>query len=210
MSWIVKAVSAHRKSPQGRSLIRWGVGGWTFFIAENALLSENRNTLIGMLGDDNYHMMYGTISTIATVSIGYAYYKLSTTATTHNIPSNLILWKHRPTLVAGFTGWILISTGMIIAAQAAPKMQIPIAFNNNNNSNSSQSSSSSSSSISVRCPFDFSDKHSSGGGGGTVGWDGNVHGLDRISRHPGLWSFGIVGLGQAVLSPNIPKRIWWM
>ena len=31
--------------------MRWAVGGWSFFIAENAILSENRSFLIDSLGD---------------------------------------------------------------------------------------------------------------------------------------------------------------
>ena len=201
MSWIGKAVSAHR-SPNGRgkTLVRWASAGWVFFIAENAVLSENRTALIDAMGDDNYHVLYGTISTTATAAIGYAYFKISSASSSSTIPSSLVLWRHRPTLLAGFGGWVLITTGMIMASQAAPKVQIPVALDGSNNS------------ISVRCPFDFSDKHSANGitNGGNVGWDGQVHGLDRITRHPGLWSIGLMGLGQAFLSPNIPLRLWWM
>ena len=55
---------------------RWAVGGWTFFIAENFLLSENRTWLIDEIGDDNYHLVYGFFSTVACSSIGYGYFKL--------------------------------------------------------------------------------------------------------------------------------------
>eukprot|EP00429_Kryptoperidinium_foliaceum_P035047 CAMPEP_0176166482 /NCGR_PEP_ID=MMETSP0120_2-20121206/85149_1 /TAXON_ID=160619 /ORGANISM="Kryptoperidinium foliaceum, Strain CCMP 1326" /LENGTH=72 /DNA_ID=CAMNT_0017504031 /DNA_START=12 /DNA_END=227 /DNA_ORIENTATION=+ len=56
--------------------IRWAAGGWAFFIAENAILSENRTYLIQELGDDRYHLVYGTLSTIATASIGYSFYSI--------------------------------------------------------------------------------------------------------------------------------------
>ena len=51
-------------------VVRWAVGGWTLFVCENAVLSENRTWLIDSMGDDKYHVFYGTCSTIATVSIG--------------------------------------------------------------------------------------------------------------------------------------------
>jgi hypothetical protein len=197
MSWIGKAFTVPQG--KGRTLIRWASGGWIFFIAENAILSENRTFLIETLGDDKYHLVYGTISTIATASIGYAYYKIASSSSTKSMPSNLMLLKNKPTLMGAFGGWILITTGMVMASQAAPKVQIPVSLGSDNNGKTT---------LQVHCPFDFSDKYSQGGS--NVGWDGQVHGLDRITRHPGLWSIGLIGLGQAVLSSHIPKRIWWM
>lgn len=41
------------------------VGGWTFFIAENLILSENRDFLVGELGETTYRNLYGTLSTAA-------------------------------------------------------------------------------------------------------------------------------------------------
>ncbi|EED90745.1 predicted protein [Thalassiosira pseudonana CCMP1335] len=35
-----------------------------------------------------------------------------------------------------------------------------------------------------------------------------IHGLERITRHPGLWSFGLIGLGNALLVPSLPQRVW--
>jgi len=63
----------------------------------------------------------------------------------------------------------------------------------------------------VRCPFDFTDTRSA------TTWrndniDGDhiipIVGIDRISRHPGLWSMGLVGLGQACLNPSMAHRAW--
>ncbi len=80
-----------------------------------------------------------------------------------------------------------LSLGAIMASQAIPKMQIPVAVANN-------------SSLQVRCPFDFTD---------SKGIDDTLHGLERITRHPGLWSLGMIGLGQACLSATLPQRLWW-
>jgi hypothetical protein len=177
-----------RKSP----LVRWAAGGWTFFIAENAVLSENRTYLINHLGDDNYHALYGTFSTIACVSIGYAYYKIRRTP---NIPSQLILRKKtsRPPVLAAVGSFVFLGLGLGMASQAVPKLQIPVAISGNSEGTQFQ----------VRCPFDFSDRRMEGSGD-------SIHGLERITRHPGLWSFGFIGLSQAFLSSTIPLRIWWM
>ncbi|KAG7344499.1 NnrU nitric oxide reduction family protein [Nitzschia inconspicua] len=191
MSFLVSAAS--RKSP----LLRWAVGGWTFFILENTVLSENRTYLIDRLGDDQYHAVYGTCSTLASVSIGYAYWKIRTAK---SIPSSLILWNKnaRPPLVHLAVAWTCFSLGLVMASQVAPKLQIPVSIASQNGATQFQ----------VRCPFDFSDKHH---GNSSNPFDTTtVRGLERITRHPGLWSFGFIGLGQSLLAWNVPLRIWWM
>jgi uncharacterized membrane protein len=187
MSFLISAAS--RKSP----LIRWAAGGWTFFILENAVLSENRTYLIQQLGDDQYHAVYGTFSTIASVSIGYAYWKVRNAT---SIPPGLMLWKKssaRPPLFNLALSWTCLSLGLVMASQVAPKMQIPISIGSQNGATQFQ----------VRCPFDFSDKHNQQ-------IDSGVRGLERITRHPGLWSLGFVGLGQSFTAHSVPLRIWWM
>jgi hypothetical protein len=203
MSWISLARS--------HSTVRWAAGGWAFFIAENAILSENRTWLIEELGDDQYHLAYGTLSTIATASIGYAYYSIRKAA----LPPPLTLWKTVPPVPSAIGGWMFLSLGLVMASQVAPKMQIPVALvddsnsNNNNDivgpsvesSSTSSSSNSSNRKLQVQCPFDFTDKRDA---------NQELYGLERISRHPGLWALGLVGLGQALLVPSIPQRIWWL
>jgi hypothetical protein len=206
--------------------MRWAAGGWVFFIAENAILSENRTYLIQRLGDDQYHAAYGTLSTVATASIGYAYYTIRKTMTTTTassiMPRQLALWKSlTPPIPLAVGGWIFLTIGLTMASQAIPKMQIPLAVVQSNTTSSTMQASSDtqlpspastppqppttagSYSLQVRCPFDFSDKKS-----GTTDYE--VHGLERVSRHPGLWSLGLIGLGQACLVPTLPQRIWWM
>ena len=65
----------------------------------------------------------------------------------------------------------------------------------------------------VRCPFDFTDKRKIDA---TTTTDGNgkfdtpatvqLHGIERITRHPGLWSFGLIGLGHGLLVPSLPQK----
>jgi hypothetical protein len=112
-----------------------------------------------------------------------------------------------------------------MASQVAPKLQIPIAMVDSAPAvavtvtadtpvvvgpsvpSSTTSTSKGDWKLQVRCPFDFADKRNPHQQGGTT--SSALHGLERISRHPGLWSLGLVGLGQAVLAPAIPQMIWW-
>eukprot|EP00536_Pseudo-nitzschia_multiseries_P017201 jgi/Psemu1/224085/e_gw1.1425.6.1 len=186
------------------SMVRWAAGGWTFFVVENAILSENRTWLIDSLGDDNYHAVYGTFSTIATVSIGYAYYRI-TRKPPSKIPLPLRRWAgarggSQTTLTAAVGAWAFTSVGIVMTSQVAPTFQIPVSIaagGSNGNSGSK---------LQVRCPFDFSDKRLEN----TSGDPFAVRGLERITRHPGLWSFGLIGMGQSFLAPTIPLQIWWL
>ena len=212
----MSVVSLIQKNPS----IRWACGGWIFFIAENAVLSENRTYLIEQLGDERYHAVYGTLSTIATCSIGYAYYTIRQTVATQRL-QDLALWKtgKAPPTMNAFGAWCFLSVGLVMASQAAPKMQIPFALVPTTAGGTTATTttttgqqgpsapppppSSSSYKFQVRCPFDFSDKNNAK--------DANqVTGIERISRHPGLWSLGLIGLGQSLIVPTLPQRIWWI
>ena len=93
--------------------------------------------------------------------------------------------------------WICTSIGLVMASQVAPTFQIPVSFASSSGNNSGMN-------LQVRCPFDFHDKR----------LDSNdpfsARGTERISRHPGLWSFGLIGMGQSLLAPTIPLQIWWL
>ena len=161
---------------------RLAIGGWIFFIAENAILSENRTALIEYLGDENYHLLYGTFSTIATASIGYGYYRISglTSLGTKVSPLNRL------------TSWGFMSLGLILASQALPKMQIPFMVGGSEDGMKVQ----------VRCPFDFADqKHAVD--------TQQIRGMERITRNTGLWSFGLIGAGNAALQTHPALKLWW-
>ncbi|MGK3748680.1 MAG: hypothetical protein ACI8RD_000972 [Bacillariaceae sp.] len=197
-------------------LVRWAAGGWTFFVIENAVLSENRTWLIDSLGgDDNYHLCYGVCSTIATASIGLAYYKIS--RKTPPIPPQLVRRISNPNTMitaSNIGSWISMSIGLIMASQVAPTFQIPVSYSAPKSSDDNadvvvtgptNENEQSGMKFQVRCPFDFADKRLEKGDG-----DFSIRGLERISRHPGLWSFGLIGLGQSFLAPTIPLQIWWL
>jgi prenyl protein peptidase len=191
------------------SSVRWAAGGWAFFIVENVVLSENRTFLIENLGDDGYHNVYGLISTAAVGSIIYAYVNKA-----RNVPP--LLWTAAaapfPSRVAS---WMLLSVGLGMASQTLPKFQMPLAYvpattepNHDKDVHAiSPEASNKKSSFQVRCPFDFADakKHKINNNGTPTA---DLYGLERISRHPGLWSMALVGLGHACLVPSLPQRIW--
>ena len=67
----------------------------------------------------------------------------------------------------------------------------------------------------VRCPFDFTDSKTKQLSNNNSNSNKNeplsindIHGMDRITRHPGLWSFGLIGLGSSFLSPCIPTKVY--
>jgi uncharacterized membrane protein len=170
------------------SELKWACTGWTFFIAENAVLSENRTYLIEQLNsEDNYRAVYGTFSTIATASVAFAYYKL--TRASPAATALPMLWKGSAPVVNMAVSWTATTLGLIVASQALPKFQIPVALETGK--------------LKVVCPFDFADDKERSG-------DETVRGLERMSRHSGLWSLGFIGIGNALLQPSLPLRLWWM
>eukprot|EP00040_Diaphanoeca_grandis_P005604 m.33642 g.33642 ORF g.33642 m.33642 type:complete len:288 (-) comp16850_c0_seq1:168-1031(-) len=93
--------------------------GWCGFIAENLILSENRTEIIAKIGDDNYHHVYNTLSTTACSAIAYGYYIGRKKGPQIRIPGV-------GSKVAAFG---LQAVGLGIAAQFAPKFQIPVMVN---------------------------------------------------------------------------------
>lgn len=194
--------------------IQWAAGGWSLFLAENFILSENRTYIISSIGDDNYHYLYGFCSTAAVGSILYGYTHVKNAAPC--IPGGV-------STVARMGSLGLLSLGLGMMSQSAPKLQIPVQLVRTDDADSSanvQSPLSSSSSTAtaastqpqrsfqVRCPFDFTDNPSKLQIQHINGQTITLSGIDRISRHPGLWSFGFIGCGLGLLSPSIPTRIF--
>ena len=181
--------------PQEPSVLRWAVGGWSFFIAENVVLSHNRGALIEALQDEStYHALYGTVSTVATASIGYAYlFKVR--------GAKPLQWAlgAAPPLWRLALGFGLQAFGLAAMAQRLPKLQVPVTAAPSSASGEGAVQQTSGG-LRVQCPFDFGDKGSSDGPG--------PHGLSRVTRHPGFWSLGTVCLGAAVAVPSVPQALW--
>jgi uncharacterized membrane protein len=203
---------AAARSALGSSPMKWAVGGWSFFIAENYVLSENRTYLISKFGDDGYHVAYGTLSTMAMGSALYGYLRKVRNA-------EPLLWNAAGTapLGARLAGFVLLSAGLGMLSQIPPKMQLPVHYSVDKNDENNATPTSVTAPISqaggggggvnggwkVRCPFDFTDKRDAAAADGPV-----ISGLERITRHPGLWSIGLLGLGNACLVPSLPQKAW--
>jgi len=108
-----------------------------------------------------------------------------------------------PPIAAGIGAWLSMSVGLVMASQVAPTFQIPVSIPNGHD-NLSDNSSNQKLNFQVRCPFDFADKRSE------TSSDNDIRGLERISRHSALWSFGLVGMSQSFIAPTIPLQIWWL
>lgn len=205
------------------SNVRWAATGWLFFVAENAVLSENRALIIQQLGDEGYHAFYGTCSTLAMASIGYARYRIRQTpiGAASALP---LLWKRGAAapVVNVVASWVALTVGLAMASQSLPKLQVPVGFASDaaaviGSDELTASSSttagpapppttttnSSSWKLQVRCPFDFAD-------GKQHNDTTDVRGRERITRHPGFWSFGLASMGMALLQPTLPLAVWWM
>ena len=105
-----------RAVPSLAASARYALFGWTFFIAENAVLSENRTYIISQLFDNDeqtYHAAYGTLSTLAMAMIAAGYTKVKNTRPFLPITP--------PRLIAAFA---LQSFGLATASQMAPKLQV--------------------------------------------------------------------------------------
>lgn len=189
------------------SAMKWAAGGWSFFIVENLVLSENRTALIEQLGEDGYHYLYGTLSTGAMVSVGYAYLRKVRGASP-------LVAASVPTPIGIGVSFALHALALGMASQSFPKFQIPVTYANETPQPTKVAGPSEVSKSpgrwKVRCPFDFSDSLAKTGTaeGDLSGEPVSVHGLDRITRHPGLWSFGLLGVGNALLVPSIPQRLF--
>ena len=221
-------VTAAGAAATTNAAMRWAAGGWSLFIAENLILSENRTWLIEQLGDDGYHGLYGTLSTVAMGSVAYGYrYRVRGAGPFAFAPGT------RPSPPALAASFVLQALALGMASQSAPKLQIPVELVGGGSDDRPAASGSisgsdpatgrgapaatreSGSRFKIRCPFDFTDSRSQTGvAKGTPaqlradGQTVDLHGLDRVTRHPGLWSFGLLGLGNALLVPSIPTRLW--
>lgn len=166
--------------------------GWIGFIAENLILSENREYIIEHFGKDNYHLLYNTLSTVACGSIFYGFLR-------HGKVGDKFL--NSPNATKNAIGFGFQSMGAVGFSQLIPKVQSPLIPNNTKeNVGSTQDSMRSTSGLMVRCPMDFKPSD--------IPQDG-IYGLERVSRHPTFWSLGLLGLGQAINTFYLPKIVFY-
>jgi len=90
--------------------------------------------------------------------------------------------------------WVCTSIGVFLASQALPAMRVPFDFGGGDGGGR----------IRVLCPFDFSGKKEQRDDGSSP-----VHGIERITRHPSLWSLAFVGLGNGLVAASPQLRLFW-
>jgi uncharacterized membrane protein len=195
---------------------RWIAGGWVGFIAENVILSHNREEIISRFGKDNYTLAYSTLSTATCGSIAYGLFR-------YGVGQNAFIARRSP--IALMAGIALQTAGLVGLSQTLPPLQIPVALKSSSDHNGSSSSSTGPSkqaevagpavgppvaatpsnsgfSFTLRCPIDFQQSRNAKGG------SDEAYGIERITRHPTLWSLGLIGLGTASLSIFLPEVIF--
>jgi len=171
--------------------VKWITVGWTAFIAENLILSENRESIINWKGENNYHAIYNTCSVLSCGTIAYGYLKYG------HMKDPFPTWSKRSLLwilIGGLSQWI----GAIGISQLFPKLQMPLkAISSDEDARKTENKDKYSFHFTAQCPFDFKP---------SISIDG-IYGMERISRHSTLWSFGFLSLGHAFQTIYMPAII---
>lgn len=218
---MLQAILSHRG-------VRWIGLGWSAFILENVVVSHNRDYLISNFGKKTYHGVYNVLSTAACGSILWGYCK-------YGYGVGPRLWHGRAGVAITLSSFAFQGLGLIGFSQLLPKVQFPFGLQSyiaNNKSalgdsipqntlpsngmlsvsdiSSGVLLSSDTSAVATgsstkakevwvaRCPFDFSSKKPN---------NNDIYGLERVTRHPALWSFASLGLGTAIASPFVPTIV---
>jgi len=178
--------------------VRFIAGGWTFFIAENLVLSENRETLVDRLGEAGYRNLYGSLSTVACASIAVGYIRFGR-------GQGPALWQS-PGALQQTAAFVVQSAGLVGFSQLLPPLQLPVAVTRTptpveedrahihppvgSDAAKSTQSIAAPLGLQARCPIDFDHSRRLEGK--------EVSGMKMITRHPVLWSMAFCGLGSAL------------
>lgn len=179
---MASAASQATRSVWQHPGVRWVAAGWIGFISENLILSHNRDYIISHYGDDNYHITYNILSTAACSSIFYGWWK-------HGKSAFLVFSRRSP--LTQLIGFAFQAVGLVGLSQLAPAVQIPIGYGDapaKGSETRTNSTVTSERKLYVRCPLDFRASKR----------DGDVYGVERVTRHPALWSLGFAGMGTAI------------
>jgi hypothetical protein len=170
--------------------VRFIITGWTFFIAENVILSHNKNEIIDNFGEVNYYRLYNLLSTCACGGLAYSWYF-------YGGKKGPIMFQKLNNVSNGL-GFTLQSIGLIGLSQFAPPFQIPVSLISEDKEQTSVSSKNVPVpllSLNLRCPIDLKSYRE-----GKNKDENSVYGIERVSRHAALWSIGILFLGSAASS----------
>ncbi|KAI8896444.1 hypothetical protein BC833DRAFT_566617 [Globomyces pollinis-pini] len=183
--------------------VRYITLGWSFFIAENVILSHNRTDIIERIGDDNYHRIYNTLSSVACGSIAYGflrYGRKSGPLLSSFSPKFKYLTLNplpKPVKLASFS---LRFLSLLCVSQMLPKLQLPwekVPVSVQADQLSVEKELMKAPLYKSRCPIDFSSTKDSY----------EIVGMKRITRHPSLYSFGLFSFSFALTTNYITHAI---
>ena len=171
---------------------------WLSFISENLILSHNREEIISRFGPSAYYYSYSLLSTISCGAIVYSY---AWHCRGRGLPSP------SKTVLRQSLSFITQSLGLIGFSQLAPKLQLPFerteteakilpdSTNINNGEKLPKVLG-----ITLRCPIDFRASENERN-------QKNEFGIERITRHPVLWSIATTCLGSAISASFVPEIV---
>jgi len=185
--------------------------GWSGFVAENLILSHYRRNIIDTIGETGHTAVYSTLSTAACLSVAVGYFR-------YGRAKGPKMWnpKGRLNRVGAFG---LQGAGLLGISQMVPKVQLPFALFDSSaepeilTADGSKAMLASSSSTNTtprfnvrsKCPIDFNFEKASKA---NIPADG-VYGMKRVSRHPQLWSLGLLGMGTALASAYVTEVLFF-
>lgn len=149
--------------------------GWTGFIAENFILSQNRTEIINEIGDSNYHLLYNSLSSIACCSIlfGFVRYARNTGPLMNKFfPKYSVESRVSKSIKYGSR-----VMGLTLFSQCIPKLQIPVTTIKEVDATGNR--------FKARCPMEFTKEK-------------GISGVKRITRYPELCSFGLFSFSFAI------------
>jgi hypothetical protein len=144
--------------------------GWTAFILENLILSENRQTIIEAFGDDNYHLAYSSLSTLACGSIMYGYLRYGRGKGVPVTP---------PGAARNAASFAFRTLGLVGLSQQIPLLRMPYTYEEDVRAEDGiVAEIKASPAKKWRCPMEFG-AHGSN--------EDEVKGMQRVSRHATFW-----------------------
>ena len=196
------ATAASTASPLAHRGAQLIIGGWTFFLVENVVLSENRERLVTYLGGETtYRALYGTLSTAACCSIAVGYFRFGR-------GRGPMVWKPGPGMQLAAFG--AQAVGLVGFSQLAPPLQVPFTFGPvatappvhqhppvSDEAAANARTAGQAMGLAARCPIDFNAREKIEGK--------ELAGAKRITRHPMLWSMALCGIGSAFGTPLLTE-----
>jgi prenyl protein peptidase len=174
--------------------VRFITAGWSFFIAENLALSEHRDLIISNSSGGFYHACYNCLSTMACASVAYGYFK-------HGKGQGPLMYQAAavgPKFGAATLSKLFLGIGLIGFSQFAPALRGLSNPLPNDTIGPSKPSSETGLARSL-CPMDFEVERNFNANYEQN--DDDFFGLERITRHPSLYSFAFCSLGWALRTP---------